>query len=155
MPSAQRGRFVVAGSSSTSMTTAIGHCPTGEFALIVGVNADLSTTMADLNAADIVAWSPKSGRIGTRLGCSFALGEDQIGIDGLGTTGLPIPVHRNPLGWLRADRRGIVVADWEMAAYTLRGLILEAEDDAHRRDLARRLTPTLPTIVVATRRAVA
>ena len=126
--------------------------PVGDFALIFGVVADLSTTMADLNAADLIAWCPKSGRIGTRLGHSLALGEDQIGFDGLGTTGLPIPVHRTPLGWLRVDRRGLVIADWDMAAYDLRGLILEAEDDAHRRDLARRLTPTPPRIVVPSHR---
>ena len=90
--------------------------PIGEFVLIFGVLADLSSTMGDLNAADLVAWAPRSGRIGTRLGRAFALGEEQIGIDGLGTTGLPAPVHRTPLGWLRADRRGVVIADWETAA---------------------------------------
>jgi hypothetical protein len=127
--------------------------PIGEFALIVGVLvADLSSTMVDLDADDIVAWAPRSGRISTRLGWAFALGEEQIGIDGLGTTGLPIPVHSSPLDWLRADRRGLVLADWEMAAYALRGLILEAEDAAHRRDLERRLTPIAPRIVVASHR---
>ena len=35
--------------------------------------------------------------IATRLGDAFALGEEQIGVDGLGTTGLPITVHRSPV----------------------------------------------------------
>ena len=39
-----------------------------------------------------------------------------------------------------------------MEGKNLRGLILEAEDDAHRRDLAGRLTPRAPTIVVASHR---
>ena len=129
--------------------------PIGEFALVFGVLADLSNTMGDLNALDIVAWAPKSGRIGTRLGRAFALGEDQIGVDGMGTTGLPLVVHRTPLGWLKANRRGIVVADWEIAGVALRGMILEAKNDAHRRELVSKLTAAPPTIVVSSRRLAA
>ena len=117
--------------------------------------ADPASTITDLGATDLVAWSPNSGRIGTRLGNVFGLGAEQVGVDGCGTTGLPIPVHRDPLGWLQASRRGIVIADWDLAAFDLRGLILEAEDDTHRRDLVRRLTPRPPTVVVAERRVAA
>lgn len=129
--------------------------PLGEFALIVPAMADPGTTMLDLQATDLAAWSPKSDRIATRLGYAFALGEEQIGVDGFGTTGLPIPVHRSPLGWLRDERRGIVLVDWEMAAYTLSGLILEAEDETHRDEITRRLTPVSPTIVISFRKVAA
>lgn len=131
-------------------------CPgIGTFALIIPIAADPGTIVTDLAAIDMVAWSPSSGRIGTRRGQVFGLGADQIDVDGHGTTGLPIPVHRDPLGWLQAGRRGIVIVDWEMAAFDLRGLILEAEDETHRRDLVRRLTPRPPTVVVAQRRVAA
>ena len=85
----------------------------------------------------------------------FGLGSDQVGVDGFGTTGLPIPVHRDPIGWLCNGRRGLVVVDWSMAPFALGGLLLEAEDAEHRRDLLRRLTPTPPTIVISNRRAAA
>jgi len=125
--------------------------PIGAFALVIPVPADRSTIIIDLGAIDIVAWSPKSNKIGMRLGVVFGLGAEQIGVDGVGTTGLPIPVWRDPLGWLHAGRRGIVIADWDLAAFDLRGLILEAEDEPHRLDLVRRLTPRPPTVVVAGR----
>ncbi len=127
----------------------------GAFALVIPVPADPAEIVTDLGAIDLGAWAPKSGRIATRLGEVFALGAEQVGVDGLGTTGLPLPVHRDPLGWLRAGRRRIVIADWDLAAFALRGLLLEAEDDAHRRDLIRRLTPLPPTVVVSGRRAAA
>jgi hypothetical protein len=130
------------------------YCPNpiGEFALIVPVvGTGISNSLCDLDAADLIAWSPKSGRIGTRLGRAFALGEDQIGVDGFGTTGLALPVHRTPLGWLRESRRGMVIADWELAAYALRDLILSAQDEAHRGELTSRLTPRGPRIVISSR----
>jgi hypothetical protein len=129
--------------------------PVGEFALIIGVLTDCSATMGDLDALDLVAWSPRAGQIATRLGAAFALGGEQVGVDGLGTTGLPIPVHRTPLAWLRAGRHGIVIADCDLAAMALRGLILEAEDEPHRRALLTRLTVPPPTIVLSRRRAAA
>lgn len=128
---------------------------TGDKALIFVVLDKPYTEAAELNPIDMVAWSPRSRLIGTRLGVAFAVGEEQIGIDGLGTTGLPIPVHRSPLGWLRANRHGIVVADWEHAAYALRGLLLSAEDEPHRRELQQRLGVMQPTIIAADRRAAA
>lgn len=50
---------------------------------------------------------------------------------------MPIPVHRSPLGWLRHDRRGIVIVDWEIAPFGLNGLLLKAEDEDHREELQR------------------
>jgi hypothetical protein len=46
-----------------------------------------------------------------------------------------------------------VIVDWELAGYTLRGMLLEAEDEDHRRELLRQLTPTPPTIIVPSWRA--
>ena len=128
---------------------------TGEGALIFGVLDQPYTGSEDLCPFDLIAWSPRSGLIGTRLGAAFALGEEQIGNSGLGTTGLPVPVHRVPLGWLEANRRGIVIADWEKAAYALRGLLLAAEDESHRRELLQRLRLAAPVITINQRRVAA
>ncbi len=76
---------------------------------------------------DIVAWSPKTRELGTRLGVSGLLGEDLIGVDGLGTTGLPIPVFSDVPSWLRADRGGLVVINWEAAAHRLSGVIIKPQ----------------------------
>jgi hypothetical protein len=127
----------------------------GEFVIVLPVPADPQTIITDLGVVELVAWSPKTGKIAARLGRVLGLGADQVGADGFGSTGLPIPVHRNPIGWLRAHRRGLVIADWNLAAFTLRGHLLEAEDAEHRRELLRRLTPVPPTIVVSCRRAAA
>lgn len=128
-------------------------CPgTGDFALILPVPADPVTMITDLGVLDLIAWSPKSGRIATRLGIAFALGEEQIDVDGLGNSVLPIPVHRDPLDWLRAGRRGLVISDWNLATLALRDLVLEAEDAAHDQELVRRLTPVPPTILIVDRR---
>lgn len=133
------------------------YCPltTGEAALIFGILDEPFSDWGDLQPIDLVAWSPRSSAIGTRLGVAFALGEEHVGVDGLGTTGLPIPVHRTPLNWLRANRRGLVIVDWEKAAYELRGLLLVAEDEGHRRELSRRLRLPPPAVTVTERRAAA
>src|SRR4051812_29590109 len=52
--------------------------PIGEFAYIVAV--------IDNGIIDAAAWSPASGRVGTRLGEGACLGQGQIEVDGLGTT---------------------------------------------------------------------
>jgi hypothetical protein len=60
-----------------------------------------------------------------------------------------MPVFCTPLRWLKADRRGLVIADPLLAAHRLSGLILEAEDEAHAAELSRILSVPPPTIVVS------
>ncbi|MBB3931208.1 hypothetical protein GGR25_002258 [Kaistia hirudinis] len=97
---------------------------------------------------DLAAWHPRTGRIGTRLGIGGLLGEGQIGRDGLGTTGLPLPVLRTPADWLMAHRKGLVVVDPQAAAYRLAGMTLHAVDVGHGRDLRDMLSLPRPFIVV-------
>jgi hypothetical protein len=99
---------------------------------------------------DLAAWHGPSGRIATRLGDGACLGQGQIGLNGLGTTGEALPVWRSPIEWLKADRVGIVIADCALAARMLAGLTLRAEDLAHQAALAKSLLMPPPTIVVAT-----
>lgn len=97
--------------------------------------------------ADAVAWSPKSNTIATRFGVGHSVGQGQIGRDGIGSL-KPLPVFRDLVGWLRADRCGIVIADDEMAAHALAGLALEAEDAKHAKELTNRLRVAAPRISV-------
>jgi hypothetical protein len=112
---------------------------TGEPALIFGI--------FDRGLIDLAAWWPAGGKIGTRLGIGACLGQGQIGRDGLGMADRPIPVFRNPVTWLRQNRRGLVVADWDAAAHLLSDVALRPEDERHGIELSRRLRVRPPIIV--------
>jgi hypothetical protein len=112
----------------------------GEFALIFAV--------IDSGIIDLAAWSPRSGKCGTRRGIGACLGQGQIGRDGLGTHGSPLPVRRTPMGWLRAERTGIVVVDPIRAAHALAGINLVAEDAAHAWEL-RKTLQVPPAMILA------
>jgi hypothetical protein len=118
---------------------------TGEPALIFGILDD--------GLIDLAAWWPAGGKIGTRLGIGACLGQGQIGRDGLGMADRPIPVFRNPLTWLRQNRRGLVVADWDAAAHLLSDVALRPEDERHGIELSRRLRVRPPIIVSRVRLA--
>jgi hypothetical protein len=115
--------------------------PVGEPALIIGVLDD--------GLVDIAAWHPSTGRIATRLGVGACLGLSAVE-DGYGSASRPLPVWRDPMGWLLAHRCGIVIVDWERAAHLLAGAVLQPEDEAHSTELTRRLR-MLPPVIVAPR----
>jgi hypothetical protein len=94
--------------------------------------------------ADVIAWAPKSGRIASRLGIVSILGEEQAGRASGASKSLL--VWRNPVGWLRAGRRGVVILDPEGAAVRLAGLSIMAEDEAHARHLRAILKVPPPRI---------
>ena len=96
---------------------------------------------------DVAAWCPASGRVATRLGLGAMLGQDELDVEGAGSTGAALRVWRDPLGWLRAGRRGLVVVDKDQSARLLAGLTLRAEDDAHARTLRRLLRLPSPVIL--------
>jgi hypothetical protein len=114
--------------------------PTGSAAFLFAV-------ISGVGILDAAAWSPTLGRIGTRLGLGAALGEAQAWRDGIGTTGSPLPVWRDPIGWLKAGRRGVVICDPILAAHRFAGLILAAEDAAHVVALRQLLLVDQPTII--------
>jgi len=90
---------------------------------------------------DSAAWQPKTGKIATRLGAGALLGEEQVGLDGTGTTGRALLVWRDPISWLKAERRGVVIADPILAAHRLSGIIIKGEDDRHDRELGNLQVP--------------
>ena len=101
-------------------------CPgIGHFAYIIAVIDD--------GIVDLVAWSPTDGRLATRVGYGFALGQGQI-THALLTTA-KLKVRRDPLDWLRNHRDGIAIIDPVLAARALADLDLDAEDASHAEEL--------------------
>jgi hypothetical protein len=97
---------------------------------------------------DLVAWSPRSGRIASRLGIVGLLGEGQAERAAANLAGAPLPVWRTPLDWLRAGRRGVVIVDRARAAHLLGGLPVYTDDGALARDL-RGLRVPAPRVITA------
>ena len=102
---------------------------------------------AEDDIADVVAWSPESGKTATLLGEIGTLGlailrEPQI---------VPPVVHETLLAWLLADDDGLFILDPKIAARDLDGVTIASPD----RDAALRLRAKLaphctraPNIVV-------
>jgi hypothetical protein len=96
---------------------------------------------------DIVAWDPKTNRLGSWLGAAVALGQGAILTPRL-SDGLL--VHRTPLNWLHAGGKGIVIVDAQKARnYLIDAGPLVVEDKKHRRELVTAFTQPLPRILVA------
>jgi hypothetical protein len=88
--------------------------------------------------SDLVAFDPESGLLVTWLGQAFAINEARIFDPNL--DGDPMPVWRDPIGWLKAKRQGIVLLRPEQApSYLdhLPGVI--AEDVQHGEELEKLL----------------
>jgi hypothetical protein len=87
---------------------------------------------------DLIAFDPETGLLATWLGRAFAINEASIWEPNL--DGDPLPVWRDPIGWLKANRQGIVLLKPEQAySYLdhLPGVI--AEDVQHGEELERLL----------------
>jgi hypothetical protein len=69
---------------------------------------------------DYVFWRPGTSELATWTGRSFALGEAVI--DDASTYALDGHLHlfQHPLAWLRRNRDGIVIVDWNLAFDRLR-----------------------------------
>jgi hypothetical protein len=87
---------------------------------------------------DLIAFDPETGLLATWLGRAFAINEASIWAPNLDRD--PLPVWRDPIGWLKAKRQGIVLLKPEQAySYLdhLPGVI--AEDVQHGEELERLL----------------
>lgn len=69
---------------------------------------------------DLAAWVPATGATATWLGVAWALGQHEFPypISVLRPDGA-VHVFRDPIAWLRADRRGIVIVDPAQARWRL------------------------------------
>lgn len=89
------------------------------------------------DCGDIVAWHPGTHELASWLGTTYAINWTQVFAPNLDRD--PLPVWRDPLGWLAAGRDGIVPVAmnrwrWSMLDHQS-GLI--AEDIAHGEELRR------------------
>lgn len=65
---------------------------------------------------DLVAWGPKSGRLATWRGTGFCIGDvEQVFCPSTYFMGGALRIHRTPLEWLKARRKGIVIVNPELA----------------------------------------
>ena len=70
---------------------------------------------------DCATWSLRDGGVITLLtGAGFALGEGQIHNPGVYAFDGCLQLYDNPLSWLRSNRDGVVVIDWNRAFDRLR-----------------------------------
>jgi hypothetical protein len=110
-------------------------------------------TMGD--PQDIIAWNPRVSFLRSHFGRARVLGEDEILRPHLEHDGC-LRVWRDPIDWLLANRRGVVLLDGITSATVLAaGGPLMVEDQAHRREVLRLITSPLPQVNVATRKAAA
>jgi len=102
--------------------------------------------------ADLVAWSPRSGCLAAWLGAASMLGEQNALAARLGDPALD--VHENPLSWLIAGRRGVVIVDPIRARPTLEcATPLRAASVRHGLTLRKALTIPSPNIFVSRKAA--
>ncbi|WP_460449611.1 hypothetical protein [Alsobacter sp. SYSU BS001988] len=101
---------------------------------------------ADGRPFDLAAWAPRSGRLGTWCGRAAVLG-DPLG-PRLQDHGA-LPVHPDPLGWLRSGRKGIVIIDRVAAARELHdlGQLAAMGGDCHVRELNALFKGLLPRVI--------
>jgi hypothetical protein len=60
---------------------------------------------------DLIAWQPRSNKLATLLGVGFCIGDlEQTFCPSSWFAGGGLHIHRSPLEWLLAERRGIVIA---------------------------------------------
>ncbi len=98
--------------------------------------------------ADIVAWQPALSRVASWRGAAWGIGQSKA-YDVRMAEHDGLPVWRDPLDWLRAGRRGIVIIRPRLAAAWLSDAgPLVAEDFEHARELRSALTRPAPRILV-------
>jgi len=102
--------------------------------------------------ADLVAWSPRSGRLAAWLGSASMLGEQNALAARLADPALD--VHESPLAWLIAGRRGVCIIDPRRARHTLEcAQPLRAASVRHGLSLRRAMTLATPNIVISRKAA--
>ncbi|MCP4182982.1 MAG: hypothetical protein GY761_06655, partial [Hyphomicrobiales bacterium] len=69
---------------------------------------------------DFVYWNPETNKFGTWNGRAFALGECNIWNAGIYALDGKLSIYSNISDWLRDDRRGLIVLDWNRAFDKLR-----------------------------------
>ena len=99
-------------------------------------------------ATDLIAWSAKSGRIGSWRNTAFCLGDlDDCFNPGSWALGGALRVHENPLAWLKANRDGITIIRPDLTYAMLRHVPrLVFADAAYGRQVRQWLAPPKPCV---------
>jgi hypothetical protein len=100
---------------------------------------------------DLVAWQPRTGKLGSWHGQAFCLGDiDDIFNPATYFAGGALYVHETPLHWLLAEREGICIVRPDLAhAYLANCQRLAFVDAAHARKVQRWIErkPTVQILV--------
>ncbi len=121
------------------------HCPLGVEAMPALIFPILDRQG---DAWDMVAWCGRTGQLASWLGRAWAIGEDTIYRPRLSDHG-GLPIWRDPLRYLQANREGIVIVRPRAALhYLVDAEPLLAEDALHGLELEKLLTRPRPRILV-------
>jgi hypothetical protein len=94
---------------------------------------------------DLVAWAPRSGRLGLLIGCAPVLGDlDDLTNPATFFDGDGLRVHRTPLDWLRADRAGVVPINPQILRDCRRLIFADAD---HAKQIRRALESSVEFII--------
>ncbi len=94
---------------------------------------------------DIAAWQPSTHQLASWLDNAFAIEQDAIFNPATYAFGGALHVHRTPIEWLRAGRRGIVILRPDLAhAYLAQRDRLAFEDESFARLVKRWIQPPRP-----------
>jgi hypothetical protein len=105
--------------------------------------------------ADLVAWSCRLRKLAAHFDSVSTLGADDLLAPRL-TPELALPIHRSPLGWLKAGREGVVLLAPDRAVIELRDFgPFAVEDVEHGKQLRQLFRSGEPQIFVPKLRAVA
>ncbi|WP_026613410.1 hypothetical protein [Ensifer aridi] len=99
--------------------------------------------------ADCIFWQPRSGAMASWNNRAFALGEDIVHAAATYSFGGCLNVFADPLDWLRANRDGVVILNWNLTYDRLRDCPRIAIDETLVNKLERHLKPPrVPEIFV-------
>ena len=96
---------------------------------------------------DRIAWQPTAGKLASCSGCTFCLGDlDQLYNPATYFMGGSLRVHPDPVGWLRANREGIVILRPDLTyAYLRHCPRLVFADQSHAERVWNWMQPPMPT----------
>jgi hypothetical protein len=106
--------LAVSSAENSPIRVARGHCaPDGWFDMDESGDPHFGILVEDrAGPIDVAFWHARSGRTATLHNYGFALGEHLIENPGVYSHDHHLNIFANPLDWLRSDRDGIFILNW-------------------------------------------